>query len=109
MCLCECVHVSTGAFGGQKRMSDALELETQMVVSCRHGCWNLISAPVEEGQGPLTTELPAQSPSKPILKVQCSAERENTSESHRNRTDDYEREPSTHYHLLHNECTISYH
>lgn len=34
MHLCECVHMSTGAFGGQERVSDALELELETVVSC---------------------------------------------------------------------------
>lgn len=30
---CVCVHMSTGAHGGQKRASDILELELQAVVS----------------------------------------------------------------------------
>ena len=35
MCVCVCVHLCAGAHRGQERVSDPLELELQVVVSCQ--------------------------------------------------------------------------
>jgi hypothetical protein len=49
------------AHGGQKRASDPLKLELQIIVSGR--CWETNLGPLEEQQVFLTTELFLQPPS----------------------------------------------
>lgn len=46
-----------GAWGGQKRVSDLLELEVQAIRSC-HGWYKLKSGFLQEQRGLLTIELP---------------------------------------------------
>lgn len=58
VCLNECC-TSAGACRSQKRPSDPLELELQVVVSCPPGCWEPSLGLLEEWQVLLIAELSA--------------------------------------------------
>lgn len=68
-----CMHVymcftcTSGAYGGQKRVSDFLELEIYMVVKPPCGCWDLNSGSLEKQLMCLTAE-PSLYPSPQLVK-----------------------------------------
>lgn len=59
MCPCECIYMymwCVGTHEDQERVSDPLDLELQMAVSCCCGCWDLNPVLMTKQQAPLTTE-----------------------------------------------------
>lgn len=53
-------HVSAGTERVQKRLSDTLDLELQVTVSCLVWCWELNSRPLQEQWALLATKLSLQ-------------------------------------------------
>ena len=53
------------------RVSEALELELETVVSCHHGRWGLILGPLEEWQVFLTTEPHLQPKRRVLITYMC--------------------------------------
>lgn len=68
MCLCEGMPVSLDAFGDEKRTSDAVELELQMVVCLQTWALGPDLGPPEEQRVLLAAKPSPQHPPKPILK-----------------------------------------
>lgn len=68
MCPCECIYMCmwcAGTHEDQERVSDPLDLELQMAVSCWCGCWDLNLVLMTKQRAPLTTESSLQPPAEP--------------------------------------------
>ena len=64
--VCVCMHMNAGAWRGQKRAFDPLELELEVVVSHLNGYWETNTGPQQEQVIPSPAEL-SPAPSNVIL------------------------------------------
>lgn len=60
--VCLCVICAAGAPGGQRRVSEPLELELQVVCEPPCGCWEFNPGPLEEQPLDLNSELSLKNP-----------------------------------------------